>query len=87
MNTFYLLRVDRTPREGVMFPRQEINLLDLSRAIVAVCQGVEPRRMWTDVKGRHDHDAAQRVRADVRAAKGRTIQRSVTYIRTDDKYR
>lgn len=42
--------------------------------------------MWTDVKGRHDRDAAQRVRADVRAANGRTIQRSVTYIGTDDIY-
>lgn len=32
----YLLRVDKTPRDGEMFPRQKITLLDLSRAMVAV---------------------------------------------------
>lgn len=31
----YLLRVDRTPREGEMLPKQWITLFDLSRAIVA----------------------------------------------------
>lgn len=61
----YLLRLDRTPRAGEMFPRQEITLFDLSRAIVGLRLGVEPGRMWKDVKGRHDHDATHRVRADV----------------------
>lgn len=57
-----------------MFPRQEITLFDLSRAIVGLRLGVEPGRMWKDVKGRHDHDATHRVRADVTQ---RTVMRSV----------
>ncbi len=65
----YLLRVDRTPRDGEMFPRHWITLFDLSRAIVVLRFGVMPGGMWTDVKGRtHHHDDALCVRADVTAA-------------------
>lgn len=54
----YLLRVARAPREGDRFPRQEITLLDLSRAIAVMLLGAEQSRMWTELKGRHVHHAA-----------------------------
>ena len=63
------MRVEKTPRDGEMFPRQYITLFDLSRAIVVLRLGAEPKRMWTDVKGRHRYDVTLCVRADVRAAR------------------
>lgn len=56
----YLLRMDRAPREGEMFPKQWITLLDLSRAIVRLRLGAQSGRMQTNVKDRQDHGTALR---------------------------
>lgn len=71
--------MDRTPRDGEMFPKQRITLFDLSRAMVVLRLGAEPSRMWTTVKGRYERGATLTVRADVRAAT-LTLQREYSEV-------